>query len=153
MHFKLLLSILFIFVLVGCGKVKDPEFRRVDNFRLKNFGLQDAVVAFDVTYYNPNNFGVGVKEAQADIYVDSVYLGRFVQDSTISVKKNGEFSIPLSGTVSLQTVLKMNLREISQRPVLLQADGNVKVGKAGIFVSKPFKYQGRHTFEDFALPR
>ncbi len=153
MNFKVLLSCLFVLVLAGCGKVKDPEFRRVDNFRLKNFGLQEAVIAFDVTYYNPNNFSVGVKEAQADIYMDSVYLGKFVQDSAISVNKNGEFSIPLSGAVSLQTVLKMNLGELSQRPVLLKADGSVKVGKAGIFISKPFQYQGQHRIEDFALPR
>ena len=153
MKLKTLLLPLLLLFFAGCGKIKDPEFRRVDNFRLINIGLQEAVVGFNVTYFNPNNFGVSVKEGQADIYVDAVYLGKFLQDTSILVMKNGEFSIHLSGTVSLQTVLRMNLRELSQRPVLLKANGNVKVGKAGVFISKPFSYQGQHTLEDFALPR
>ena len=151
MNSRKLLSLLLVIFVCGCAKIKDPEFRRVDKFRLKNFGLQDAVIAFNVTYFNPNNFGVTVKEAGADIYLDSTYLGKFVQDSTISVRKNGEFSIPLSGTVSLQTALKLNLQDISQREVLLRADGNVKVGKAGIFISKPFHYQGKHRLQDFSF--
>src|SRR3982750_1722425 len=101
MSYKKLLPLLLMFFW-SCAKVKDPEFKRVENFHLKNFGLQEAVIGFNVTYFNPNNFGVTVKEAQADIYLDTVYLGKFVQDSIIPVRKNAEFSLPLSGTVSLQ---------------------------------------------------
>lgn len=144
---------LFLLLLAGCAKVKDPEFRRVDNFHLKNFGLQNAVIAFNVTYFNPNNFGVTVKEAEADVYVDSIYLGKFIQDSSIAVKKNGEFSIPLSGSVMLQPVLNLNLQELSQREVLLKANGSVKVGKAGIFVTKPFTYNRKHSIQDISFPR
>jgi len=153
MRLKKVLPYLFLVLLSGCTKMKDPEFRRVDNFHLKSFGLQQAVIAFNVSYFNPNNFGVTVKEAAADVYLDSVYLGKFIQDTTITVKKNAEFSIPLSGAVSLQTVLSMNLQDLSQREVLLRANGNVKVGKAGIFVSKSFKYQGKHRIEDISFPR
>jgi len=140
-------------LLVSCTTVKEPQFRRVENFRLKNFGLQEAVIAFNVAYYNPNNFGVTVKEAAADVYLDSVYLGKFSQDSVIGVKKNAEFSIPLSGSVSLQTVLSLDLQKLSQKEVLLRADGNVKVGKAGIFITKPFNYRGTHRISDISFPR
>src|SRR6478672_9016727 len=135
MRFKNLLPFLILALFAGCTKIKEPQFRRVDNFHLKNFGLQQAVIAFNVSYFNPNNFGVTVKEAAADVYLDSIYLGKFVQDSTIGVNKNAEFSIPLSGTISLQTILSLNLQELAQREVLLRANGNVKVGKAGIYIS------------------
>ena len=135
-------------LLAGCTKIKEPEFRRVDNFHLKNFGLQNAVIAFDVTYFNPNNFGVTVKEAEADVYLDTIYLGKFIQDSSIVVKKNGDFSIPLSGSVMLRTVLNLNLQELSQREVSLNANGSVKVGKAGIFVTKAIHYQGKHKLSE-----
>lgn len=151
MRFLRLLPFITLLAVAGCTKVKDPEFRRIDNFRLKNFGLQEAVIGFSVTYYNPNNFSVTVKEAAADIYMDSVYLGKFSQDSIVSVRKNGEFSIPLSGTVSLQTALKLNLQNLDQREILLKADGSVKVGKAGIFVNKPFHYQGKHRLADIDI--
>lgn len=153
MKIKVLLFFYAFVLLMGCTKIKEPQFRRIDNFHLKNFGLQEAVVAFNVTYFNPNNFGVTVKEATADVYLDSLYLGKFVQDSTIGVKKNGEFSIPLSGSVSLQTVLNLNFRELSKKEVVLKANGNVKVGKAGIFIAKPFNYQGKHRFEDISFPK
>lgn len=142
-----------MFVLMGCAKIKDPEFRRLEDFRLKNLGLQNASVGFSVTYFNPNNFGVAVKEAQADIYIDTIYLGKFVQDSAISVGKNAEFSLPLSGNVALQKVLKLNMQELNQKEVLLRANGNVKVGKAGIFVNREIKYEGRHKLEDVDLGR
>jgi len=151
MNTRRLLPFFLILFICGCAKIKDPQFRRIDNFHLKNFGLQDAVVAFNVTYFNPNDFGVAVKEAGADIYLDTVYLGKFVQDSAISVRKNSEFSIPLSGTVSLQTVLNLNVQDMSQREVLLKANGNVKVGKAGIFITKPFNYQGKHRLQDISF--
>jgi len=153
MRMKTLLPFLLLLLLCGCTKIKEPQFRRIDNFHLKNFGLQEAVVGFNVTYFNPNNFGVTVKEAAADVYLDTIYLGKFVQDSTIGVKKNAEFSIPLSGSVTLQTVLNLNLQELSQREVLLKANGSVRVGKAGIFITKPFNYQGKHKIEDISFPR
>jgi len=153
MRIRTLLPLLFVLILAGCTKIKEPDFRRVDSFRLKNFGLQQAVIAFNVHYFNPNNFGVTVKEAEADVYLDSVYLGKFVQDSTIGVRKNSEFSIPLSGAVSLQTILSLNLQELSRKEVLLKANGGVKVGKAGIFITKSFTYQGKHRIEDISFPR
>jgi LEA14-like dessication related protein len=131
-------------ILASCAKVKDPEFRRLDHFHVKSLGLAQTTIGFNVTYFNPNNFGVTVKETAADIYMDSVYLGKFVQDSTISVNKNSEFSIPLTGAVAMKTALQMNFQNIGNRDILLRADGNVRVGKAGIFVTKPIHYQGKH---------
>ncbi|MGZ3939559.1 MAG: hypothetical protein ACXVLT_13175 [Flavisolibacter sp.] len=148
-----LLPFLAIVLLAGCTRIQEPQFRKVGNFRLKNFGLQQAEIAFNVNYFNPNDFGVTVKEAAADVYLDSVYLGKFQQDSTVGVKKDAEFSIPLTGTVSLQTVLGMDLQDLSRREVWLKANGSVKVGKAGIYITKPFTYQGKHRLEDIAFPR
>lgn len=151
MRKQFLLSFFLVVLFSGCAKIQDPQFRRIDHFRLKNFGLQDAVIGFNVTYFNPNNFGVNVKQAEADIYLDSVYLGKFVQDSTVEVAKDAEFSLPLSGTVSLQTALKLNLQNINQRPIFLKADGNVKVGKAGVYLTKPFHYEGHHRLQDIDI--
>ena len=148
-----LLPFFALTLMIGCTRIKEPEFRRIDNFHLKNLGLQQATIAFNVTYYNPNNFGVTVKEAAADVYLASVYLGKFAQDSVIGVGKNAQFAIPLSGSVSLQTVLNLNLQELVQREVLVKANGNVKVGKAGIFITKPFVYQGKHRIQDISFPQ
>ena len=142
---KLIVALSFsVIVLTACGKIKDPEFRRLESFGVKSFGIQKIDLGFKVTYYNPNNFGVDVKEAGADFYIDSVYIGKFVQDSPVEVSKNAEFSIPFSTTVPIATALKLKLNDLSSRDLLLQANGTVRVGKAGVFITRPFTYTGKH---------
>ncbi len=140
------------FAWTGCQDVKDPEFRRVDNFGLRNLSLEEATVGFNVTYFNPNNFGVTVKEAEADIYLDSMYLGKFTQDQAVNVSKASDFSIPFSGKVSLKTALAMNLDSLARKDILLKADGSARIGKAGIYITKPIKYQGKHRLDEIKLP-
>lgn len=151
MKMKMLLPFLAMIILASCTSVKDPEFRRVENFKVKDFGLQEVTVGFQVTYFNPNKFGVTVKEAVADIYMDSVYVGKFAQDSLVEVGGNSNFSIPLSGKLTLGTALKMDLQNIGSRKIYLKADGSVKVGKAGIFVTKPFDYEGNHSLNEISF--
>lgn len=138
----------FFIFLSGCIQVKNPEFRRIDHFRLKNIGWQQATIGFAITYYNPNNFGVSVKEAEADVYMDSVYLGKFVQDSVVAVARNAGFSIPFSGAITLGAAMKIDFKNLPEKEISFRADGSVKLGKAGVFISKPFHYQGRHRLND-----
>ena len=146
-----ILLCLIIVLMAGCAKLKETEFRRIENFGLKKMELERATIGFSVTYFNPNNSSVNVKEAVADIYLDTVYMGKFVQDKTVDVGKNSEFSIPFSGTIPLQKVLKLGLNDIAQRSVQLRADGSVKVGKAGIYVTRPIQYSGHHRLDEIKL--
>ena len=128
----------------ACGKIKDPEFRRLESFGVKNFSPEKVDIGFKVTYYNSNNFTVSVKEAATEVYIDSVYMGKFTQDQVVEVGKQEEFSLPLSGSVSLATALKLKINDLSNRSLLIQATGSVKVGKAGIYITRPFTYSGQH---------
>ncbi|MGZ5190303.1 MAG: hypothetical protein ACXWCZ_04740 [Flavisolibacter sp.] len=141
---KTLLSLLALVILASCSKPKEPEFKRLESFKVKKIGLKEITIGFAVTYFNPNKFGVGIKEGEADIYLDSVFLGKFTQDNDISVSGNSNFSIPLSGAIPMQKALQLNLQDIGKREILLKADGAVKVVKAGITIRKPFNYEGRH---------
>jgi LEA14-like dessication related protein len=145
------LLLAFVLFATGCAKVKEPEFRRVENFRLKNLGFTDVTIGLSVTYFNPNNFNVSVREAVADVYIDSVYLGKFNQDSLVRVGQKAEFSIPLTGTIPTATALKLNMKDIDSREILLQANGTVKVGKAGVYVNKKFNYSGRHKLSELKI--
>ena len=142
---KLLVALSVALVtLSACGKIKDPEFRRLESFGVKSFGIQHIDLGFKVTYFNPNNFGVNVKEAGADFYIDSVFIGKFVQETPVEVSKNAEFSIPFTGKVPVATALKLKLNDLASRDLLLQANGSVRVGKAGVFITRPFNYTGKH---------
>jgi Conserved secreted protein len=137
--------------LSSCKKIKDPEYRRLEHFSVKNIDLQKAVIGFSITYFNPNSFGVSVKEAVADVYIDSLYLGKFTQDHPVDVESNSEFSIPVSGCVSLITLTKLNYQNIGNRDIHVKSNGTIKVGKAGIFVTRPFEYEGDHKLEELNI--
>ena len=144
MKFSLPLLIAFMFITSSCGKIKDPEFRKLESFGVKNFGLDKIDLGFKVAYYNPNDFSVSVKEAVADFYVDSVYVGKITQDRVVEVGKNADFSIPFSGSVPLAAAMKLKFTDLSNRQLLVQATGTVKVGKGGIYLTRPFTYSGQH---------
>jgi len=144
---KYLFLFLIVVFLVSCGKVQDPEFRKLTNFGVRKMGLQSATVGFDAVFYNPNNFGVSVKEAAFDIYLDSLYLGKFTQPNLVSVDTKSDFAIPLETTVSFQTAMNLGLEKYLGKEVLIKANGSVKVGKAGVFITKSFNYQGKHVLD------
>ncbi|MBA2747119.1 MAG: hypothetical protein H0U44_12905 [Flavisolibacter sp.] len=143
--------LLLMGLLSSCKDVKDPEFRRVDNFGIRKLRIQEATIGFEVTYFNPNNFGVNVKEAAADVYIDSVYLGKFIQERTVEVNKNAEFSIPFSGTIGFQKLLQLNLPNLLNKEVLLRADGSARVGKGGVYITRPIQYQGKHKLDEINI--
>src|SRR2546421_864944 len=140
-----------LMVITSCKQIKDPEFRRLDSFRIKNIGFQHATIGFSVTYYNPNNFGVSAKEAEADVYIDSVYLGKFTQDSTVSVRKTSEFSIPISASIPIQTALKFRNQDLPNGNINIKADGSIKVGKAGVYVTRSVHYTGQYNLGNINL--
>jgi LEA14-like dessication related protein len=141
LFFAALLPLIFS----SCTRIQDPEFRRVDDFGVRKLGFEETVVGFSATYYNPNKFGVTVKEAAIDVYVDTVYLGKFTQPAEVPVNGAAEFSIPLEGKIAVQKALRFDLPNLLGKTVKLRADGSVKVGKVGVFVTKPIHYEGRQT--------
>jgi LEA14-like dessication related protein len=145
-HMKkaILLTVICWLMTVSCSRIVEPEFRQLENFRVRSLGLDQVTIGLGMTFYNPNSFTVTVKETGAKVYLDKVFLGDFIQDSAVAVGDKTDFTIPLSGTIPLTTFLKMNLTDIHKRQVLIQADGSTKVGKAGIFISKTIRYAGRH---------
>jgi LEA14-like dessication related protein len=135
-----------VFVM-SCGKLTEPEFRRLEKFGVKKIGFQDVTVGFVATYFNPNNFGVTVKDADFDVFVDSAYLGKFTQPAATDVNSNSEFSIPLEGTIAFNQAMKLDLQNLVGKKVLVKANGNVKIGKGGVFMTKPISYQGMQTID------
>ena len=96
---------------------------------------------------SPNNFGVSVKEAVLDVYLDSAYLGKFTQPQVVAVDNKAEFAIPLEAKISLQNAMNLGLERKLGKEVSVRADGSVKVGKAGVFVTKDINYKGRHVLD------
>lgn len=139
--------LLFALVLASCGKVEEPQFKRIDGFGLKKLGIRESVIGFNLVFQNPNSFGLTVKEADIDVYVDSVLLGKFTQPNETKVGRNAEFPIPLEGAIGIDKALQLNLPSLLGKEVLLKGEGTVRVGKGGVFINKAISYTGKHRID------
>lgn len=141
---RIILFAASLLLIASCGKVQDPEFRNIDNFGVRKLGFSESIIGFDVVYFNPNKFGVSVKETLLDVYVDSVLIGKFSQVRQIEVGEAEDFRIPLEASISIEKALQLNIQDLIGKEVLLSADGTTRIGKAGVFVTKDIRYSGRH---------
>jgi LEA14-like dessication related protein len=137
----IILMAIFGILLSSCSKMKAPEFRSIENFRIDSAGLVSSKVRLDVLLFNPNNFSVKLKETASNFYIDSTYLGQLTQDSVVSIAANSSFVVPLTGTVQVNKLLNNGLAILLNKKVLVRAEGNTKVGKAGLFINYPFHFQ------------
>ena len=142
-----LLMILNCSILFSCGKIQEPEFRSVKNFNVENPGIDSSGVSLDVELFNPNSFGVNLKETVGDFYVDNIYLGRLEQDTTIAISANSAFIVRLKGNVLMRELLKNPLAILLQKEVLFRAEGSTKLGKAGFFKTYPFNIQQKQSMD------
>lgn len=109
-----------------------------------HFGLKESTVSLDVEYYNPNKFPVTMKRAEVDVYVNNNYFGNTTLDSTIQVPKRDTFLLPVLLKVNMNTTVMQLLQALGQgqQEVLVKMDGSARVGRGGIFINYPIRYEG-----------
>lgn len=142
------LLILFAFI-VSCKKPESFEYRDLKNFKVDSLGFEKSAVSMDLVYFNPNNFGVDLKEIDCDVYVEHNYLGKYILDTTMHIAKKSEFSVPSHMQVDMRNIFKNTVTSFFASDLLLEVKGTTRVGKAGIYITVPFSYSGRHKFSFF----
>lgn len=142
----LLLIIIFFY---SCKKPQSFDYRDMRNFKIDSLGFQYSSISMELVYFNPNNFGVDLKKVDCEVYVDKNYLGHYNLDSTMHIAKRSEFSIPSKMQVDMKNLYKNALHSLFAKEVLVEVNGTTRVGKAGIYVTVPFSYSGKHTFSIF----
>lgn len=141
--------ILLLVFLISCSKPQGFDYRSLQNFKVEKFGFDKTKISMDLTYYNPNNFGVNLKQVDCEIYVNENYLGKYLLDTTMHIQKKSEFSLHSKIDVDMKNVFKNAFSALFSNEVTVRAKGRTRVGKAGIFVNVPFNYEGKHKFEIF----
>ncbi len=124
---------------------KEPEFVDARNFALRSLGLKTSTVYTDLYYFNPNGFGIQMKKADLDIYIDDQFVGHTLIDTLINIPRRDTFSIPVSMEVEMKKIFPNALAILLKEEVNLRIEGTAKLGKAGIFLNVPVKYQGKHS--------
>ena len=142
-------SILLIVLLSSCASPKTFEYREIRNIKLDQFGFDKTSLAMELVYFNPNNFGLDLKKVDADVYVDNHYLGKMNLDTTMHIPKKADFILPSKIALDLKEFYKNALNLAISNEVLVTVKGTTRVGKAGLYKTVPFTYEGRHKLSLF----
>ena len=138
--------LLLIYILTSCQKPQSFEYRDLKNFKVDSLGFEQSTISMDLVYFNPNNFGVDLKHIDCDVYVEHNYLGKYILDTSMHITKKSEFAVPSQMQVNMRNLLKNTLTSLFSSDLLLEVKGTTRVGKAGIYITVPFSYSGRHKF-------
>ena len=137
------LSLLALLVfLASCG-LKEPEFRRIGNIHVARIGLQEAVLNADLHYFNPNKSRLRLREATGEAWLDGVSLGRFTLDSLIDIPSKDSFLLPVTLKMDMSKLLKNTATFLLKKEAVIKVDGVAWVGKGGIFIKYPIRYEGK----------
>lgn len=144
---KILALVALLFLLAtSCKKPESFEYRDVKNFKIDSLGFEKSTVSLDLVYFNPNNYGVDLRNVNCDVYVQHNYLGKYVLDTSMHISKKSEFAIPSRMQVDMKNLFKNALNSLFTTDLLIEVKGTTRVGKAGIFITVPFSYSGWHKF-------
>ncbi len=136
----------FLFILtLGFATLflREPEFVDARNFGLKSLGTKTSTVTADLFYYNPNNMGLQMKKAEVDVYIDDKFLGHSLLDTLIFIPKKDTFSFPVNLEVEMKNIFPNAFSLLTKTEIDLRIEGTAKVGKGGIFLNVPVRYQGK----------
>ena len=145
---RILTGVFIVAIVASCTKPKDLEFIDIQNIKVVKWGLSESLIGLDVRFYNPNKQQVRLKDASAKVYVNSAFLGDTNMDTTISVPRKDTFAVPLVLKVQTATALAKMMETAKDSAVTLRVDGTVKMGKAGVFLSYPIKYEKLQSLAD-----
>ena len=144
-----LLFIVFISLLLACNKPQSFDYRGMQNLRIDSVGLIKSKISLDLIYFNPNNFSAELRNVNCVIFINHNYLGNFVLDTLMRIKKRSEFIIPSSMQVDMKNIYKNAFNTLLSNKVLVELKGTTRVGKGGVFITFPFDYSAMETFSVF----
>lgn len=135
--------------LTSCRPVTAPEYIGVENVELNTKGLTNTTLSAQVKLYNPNNSNLVFKSGALDIFIDNRLLGHTKLDSTIYINKRDTFQIPVKLQLDLNNVIGNALSVAFKDSVLLRVEGNIRIGKSGVFITRPVRYEQKEKLDFF----
>lgn len=137
----LALLLLPLLLLTSCANPKDLVYQDVKNFRLMELSMKPKV-GMDVQFFNPNKFGMTMKDADIDLYLNGKLVGKAKLADTYNVPANDTFLLPVNLTADLQQILPNAMAILANNSVDVELKGYVKAGR-GVFVNIPINYKGK----------
>lgn len=144
---KIALAGLLLVSLASCAQPKPLVYRDLQNFRIQSIDLQEATMVLDLQFYNPNNYGLTLKDGDIDAYFNNKFVGKASLAGRSSIPAKDTFTTPVLVTTTLQSLVANALELLAggDKVVLIRLQGSVRAGKGKIFFRVPVNYEGKQT--------
>jgi LEA14-like dessication related protein len=139
--------VLSVVILAACASPKDLVYQDVKNFRVSKISLRPEV-GMDVQFYNPNKYGMTLKDANVDLYINNKLAGHAMLTEKFQVPASSTFLLPVTLVADLKNILPNAMSLLANEEVNIRLTGNVKAGK-GIMVNIPIQYEGKKKLNVF----
>ena len=147
---KITLSFLALtMVIMSCSSPKALEYRTFSNFSIQKLGFNNTTIKLDLEYYNPNNYGMQLRNSDLDIFIDGNMLGHSTFDTLINIPRRNTFILPIKFDVDMQNIYKNAWSTLTGKEVVVKLTGKLRIGKANVFMSLPVNYESKETFSLF----
>jgi LEA14-like dessication related protein len=134
------MAVLFI----SACSLEEPTFKGIENVQMGKLGVKESTFTLDLHYFNPNRSGLKLKKAEGDAWMDGDYLGHFTMDTLINIPGNSDFLLPVKFRAEMALLLKNSMSAMLGKESLLKVEGKARVGKSGIYIRYPIRYEGKH---------
>jgi len=111
-------------------------------------GLKEAVLNADLYYFKPNKSRLRLREASGEAWLDGVSLGHFTLDSLINIPSKDSFLLPVTFKMEMNKLLKNTATFLLKKEAVIKVDGVAWVGKGGIFIKYPIRYEGKQDLSE-----
>lgn len=133
---SLFTAILFL-TSAGCNNIKELEYKGIKNTKLQTLSINNAAIQMDLEYFNPNNFGLDVKETNLSIYLNDKFIGIADQPTKTQIEKNSTFLFPVVAHFDALKVVGSAFKAIFSKTNKVTIQGSAKVGKSGVYIKVP----------------
>src|SRR5436190_95179 len=106
------LLLLLICFVSACKAPQGFEYRDLKNFRIDSLGFEKSTVSLDLVYFNPNSFGVDLRNINCDVYIEHNYMGKYLLDTSMHIAKRSEFIIPSHMQVDMKNLFRNTLTSL-----------------------------------------
>ncbi len=139
-------SCLFVVLLLGvlsCSRPKVLEYRNINHFGVEQAGFKNTVLSMDLCLYNPNKYGLKLKNTDVDVFINNKHVGKALIREKFSIPAADTFSLPILLRVDLVQVLPNALQLLISDEITLKLSGIIKAGKHGMYIKIPVSYEGK----------
>ena len=127
----------------SCAKPKGFHYLGFEQVKILNWGFKESVVGFQVKLFNPNNYGMQLRQANVDIHLNGTYLGHSDFDTLLPIPRNDTFYVPVKMTVETSSAIQGLMASARDTAVIIKIDGKARIGKGGMFFNYPIRYEGK----------